>query len=182
MRRLAIALIHHPVVNRQGEIFTTTLTNLDLHDIARSARSYGLEAFYIVHPFEGQRALAERICRHWIDGPGGVRIPSRREALSVVRFVPDVAAAREAFGDPELWTTAAQPRGEVTSYGAARARLREPGRPVLVCFGTGWGLAPSFLDEADLRLSPIDAGTGFNHLSVRAACAITLDRLLGADR
>jgi hypothetical protein len=177
MRRVAVALIHHPVIDRQGAIFTTTLTNLDLHDISRSVRSYGLEAFFVVHPFAGQRALGERICRHWVEGPGGVRIPARAEALSVVRFAEDLDAVKRALDEPEIWTTAAQPRGTITDFATARAHLAGPGRPVVICFGTGWGLAPDFLDAADRRLAPIDPGTGFNHLSVRAACAITLDRL-----
>jgi hypothetical protein len=52
---------------------------------------------------------------------------------------------------------------------------------VLIAFGTGWGLAGELVESAELRLAPIAAATetGYNHLSVRAACAITLDRLLG---
>ena len=179
MRSVAVALLHHPVVDRAGEIFTTTITNLDLHDISRTVRSYGLAAFFVVHPHRGQRELGERIRRHWVEGPGGKRIPARKEALSVLRFADDLEEVRAAFGDFEIWTTAAQGRGAVVDFRAARAELAAGSRPVLLCFGTGWGLAPSFLDAADRRLAPIDAGAGFNHLSVRAACAIALDRLFG---
>ena len=38
-RRLAIALVHHPVLDKGGAIVTTALTNLDVHDLARSART-----------------------------------------------------------------------------------------------------------------------------------------------
>jgi hypothetical protein len=51
--------------------------------------------------------------------------------------------------------------------------------PVLLLFGTGWGLTEEVLAAADRRLEPIQGAGDFNHLSVRAACAITLDRLLG---
>ena len=53
---------------------------------------------------------------------------------------------------------------------------------MLVVFGTGWGLAPEVIRSADAILEPIRASieTRYNHLSVRSACAITLDRLLGA--
>jgi hypothetical protein len=180
VRRAAVALLHHPVLDRQGEIFTTTITNLDLHDISRTVRTYGLEAFFVVHPFEAQRALAERIKRHWVEGPGGVRIPPRREALAILRLARDLDEVRQSFGEAEIWTTAAKAHGPVTDFSEARARLERPGKPVLLCFGTGWGLAPSLLEGADLRLAPIDAGHGFNHLSVRAACAIAIDRLFSA--
>lgn len=184
MRKVAIALIHHPVLGRGGEILTTTLTNLDMHDMSRTTRTYGLEAMFIVHPLSSQCVLAERILTHWVHGAGGKRIPDRAEALKVVRIVPDLEAAQSALGEgTELWTTAARatPDAPITRYVDARARILEDGPPVLVCFGTGWGLTHEFLEGADLRLEPIAGArsAGFNHLSVRAACAITIDRLLG---
>jgi tRNA (guanine37-N1)-methyltransferase len=51
-------------------------------------------------------------------------------------------------------------------------------RPFLLLFGTGHGLAQEVLERADLALPPIRPGS-YNHLSVRAACAIILDRLFG---
>ena len=66
-------------------------------------------------------------------------------------------------------------------YAEARLRLARSERPVLILFGTGWGLAGEIVAAADVRLEPIRAtpDEGYNHLSVRAACAITLDRLRG---
>ncbi len=182
---LSVALVHHPVLDRQGGVVTTAITNLDLHDLARSARCYGARAFFVVHPIEAQRLLAERVREHWVGGSGKRRIPDRATAMELLQVVPaleDVYAAlggREAI---EVWTTAASARGgEVTSYPIARDRLEQSGRPVLVLFGTGWGLTGEVVRGADVRLAPIRAAaeTGYNHLSVRAACAITLDRLLG---
>ena len=46
-------------------------------------------------------------------------------------------------------------------------------------FGTGWGLAPEVMARADLRLAPVLGPTDYNHLSVRAAAAVILDRLRG---
>jgi hypothetical protein len=183
-RRVAIALVHHPVLDRDGGVITTAVTNLDVHDIARSARAYALEAVYIVHPIEAQRELVEKVRLHWVEGGGAKRIPDRKEALALIRVVASLDEAVAAFGGadgpPELWTTAAKARGEVGSYGALRARLAEPGPPVLFLFGTGWGLTHELQERAAVRIAPI-AGVGpWNHLSVRAACAITLDRLLGS--
>ena len=37
-----VALAHHPVLDKDGRIVTTAVTNLDVHDIARAARTFGL--------------------------------------------------------------------------------------------------------------------------------------------
>jgi hypothetical protein len=182
---LALALVHHPVLDKDGGVVTTAITNLDLHDIARSARTYGARPFYVVHPIEAQRLLAERVRQHWVEGSGRQRIPDRAEALDQLRVVASLEDAYEALGGRDaidVWTTAASSRGaEVTSFADARERLGGTARPTLILFGTGWGLPPSLIAAANLRLEPIRAAadTEYNHLSVRAACAITLDRLLG---
>ncbi len=180
-----VVLLHHPVLDRDGGIVTTAMTNLDLHDMARSALTYGAAALWIVHPIEAQRELAGRIRAHWVEGSGKRRIPDRAAALEIVRVapsLPDVFAALGGRGSVELWTTAARARdGDVLPYAGARARLEATGKPVLLTFGTGWGIAPAVLEDADVRLEPIVGapGSGYNHLSVRAACAISLDRILG---
>ena len=185
MKGLALALVHHPVLDRQGGIVTTAITNLDLHDMARSARTYGAEALFIVHPIEAQRLLAERVREHWVEGSGKRRIPDRAHAMDLLRVVPSLEDAYQALGGRgaiEVWTTAASARGRaVTSYAEARERLAAVERPVVILFGTGWGLTGEVVAGADVRVAPIRAraDTGYNHLSVRAACAITLDRLLG---
>ena len=56
-RRLAIALVHHPVLDAKGDTVTTAITNLDVHDLARSARTYGCSDYFIVHPITAQRDL-----------------------------------------------------------------------------------------------------------------------------
>jgi hypothetical protein len=183
MRQVSIALVHFPVVGRQGEPITTAVTNLDVHDLSRSARTFGLQNVFIVHPVEAQRTLIERVREHWVTGSGARRIPGRADALRLVRVVPTLESAVSELSvsgeAPELWTTAAQAHGEVCSYAEARARVATEGPPVLLIFGTGWGLAPSILAQASLRLEPIRGAGPWNHLSVRAACAISLDRLLG---
>jgi hypothetical protein len=184
-RRLAIALVHHPVLDAQGETVTTAITNLDVHDLARSARTYGCSDYFIVHPITAQRDLVERICAHWSEGSSGKRIPDRKVALSLVRVVTSLEEMVERLGGRdavELWVTAARSvSGAPLDSATARARLDGEGKPVVILFGTGWGLARSVIDSADAVLAPVRAAeaTGYNHLSVRAACAITLDRLRG---
>ncbi len=188
MKELHLVLVHHPVLDREGGVVTTAITNLDLHDMARSGRTYGATHLWIVHPITAQRALAERIQSHWVDGSGGRRIPDRAIALAILRIVPALEdvyrgiAGEAGRAGLELWTTAASAKhGDLTTWPAAREQLEAASAPVALLFGTGWGLAPDVLRDADVRIAPIDGakGSGFNHLSVRAACAIALDRLRG---
>ena len=98
---------------------------------------------------------------------------------------PTIAIVYAALGGRdaiEVWVTAARSAlGEPVTLRDARLRLEGDGKPVLLVFGTGWGLADEVIQAADVLLEPVRAreATGYNHLSVRAACAIMLDRLLG---
>jgi hypothetical protein len=183
-RRLAIALVHYPVLDGKGQVVTTAITNLDVHDLARSARTYGASDYFLVHPIAAQRGLVNRICEHWRDGSSGKRIPDRKLALELVHPVTSLDEIFAAFGgreEVEVWVTAARDLGPSLRLSEARAGLEVDGKPVLVVFGTGWGLADEVISGADALLEPIRAAatTGYSHLSVRAACAIVLDRLLG---
>ena len=64
------ALVHHPVLEKGGRVVTTAVTNLDVHDIARASRTYGLAGYFIVTPIAAQRKLVEEILGHWVTGAG----------------------------------------------------------------------------------------------------------------
>lgn len=181
-RRIAAVLVHHPVLDRAGAIVTTAITNLDLHDIARSAHTYGLERYYVAHPVAAQRELANRVRSHWTDGSGARRIPDRKPPMEGLTVLSSLDEALERF-DPaaELWVTSARRLPGAIGFSEARSRLAGEGPSVLVAFGTGWGLAPEVIERAAVGLEPIASprGDGYNHLSVRAAAAIVFDRLLG---
>jgi hypothetical protein len=183
VRRCAVALVHHPVLDGQGALVTTAVTNLDVHDLSRSARTYGCTDYFVAHPIAAQRELVLRIHEHWTQGSSGRRIPDRKEALGVLRVVASLDEAVDALGGRaavDVWATAARELGGALSFAEARARVQSEGKHVLLLFGTGWGLAPSVVESADALLEPIRAQIGdYNHLSVRSACAIVLDRLLG---
>jgi hypothetical protein len=179
------ALVHHPVKDRQGATVTTAVTNLDVHDIARSARTYGLRRYYVVTPIEAQHLLVQRIIEHWTVGAGRKRIPERHVALELCESTATLEQAiadvqRREGAPPKLVATAARPTVEraLTSFSDAREQLRSAPGPWLVLFGTGHGLANSVLAAADVLLEPIVGAGDYNHLSVRAAAAIALDRLL----
>ncbi|MBI2393273.1 MAG: RNA methyltransferase [Deltaproteobacteria bacterium] len=184
-RRLAIALVHWPVLDRSGATVTSAVTNMDVHDLSRSARTFGASDFFVTTPIEAQRTLVQTILGHWTHGSSAARIPSRKDALEIVRVVPQLDDAIAALGGRsavEVWVTAARTdagKPPLADYAAARARLRsDDARAVLLVFGTSWGLTPALVDAADERLPPIRGVSSYNHLSVRAACAITLDRLV----
>jgi hypothetical protein len=181
------ALVHHPVRARDGSTVTTAVTNLDVHDIARLARTYELTRYFVVTPIEAQRQLVERILSHWRDGPGKTRIPERAEALSRASVVASLEDAREAVrlaegAAPLVVATAARTmNGQSASYAEVAELADSDGAPLLVIFGTGHGLSDSVVAEADFVLPPIRGRGAYNHLSVRAAAAITFDRLLAPD-
>jgi hypothetical protein len=180
---LSVALVHHPVYDKHHKVVATALTNLDLHDIARSSRTYGLERFFIVHPVAAQRELAARIAGHWQGPEGAEKNDFRRQAIDLLEVVPDLPAAVAAIGarhgrPPVVCATAARDTvGTPVSFRAFAALSKE--RPALLVLGTGWGLTDELLATCDLRLPPIRGVGDYNHLSVRSACAIILDRLYG---
>ena len=189
-----VGLIHYPVLNRHGEVASTAVTNVDVHDLARAGRSYGVEKFFVVTPIALQQTLLGRVVHHWAEGNGATRIPTRALAFQRVEVVDDIATAvsriEEQTGQrPQVAVTGAGLRGGTTSFETVRRSIWEAaengGRPVFVLFGTGWGLAPEVIEKADIRLPAIDGppwAGGYNHLSVRAAAVVVMDRLLGASR
>ncbi|HEY6838163.1 MAG TPA: RNA methyltransferase, partial [Geobacteraceae bacterium] len=89
---VSIALLHHPVYDKNRQVVTTAVTNLDIHDIARSARTYGLHRYYVVTPVAEQQEMVERIRRHWLEGWGATYNPKRREALELIRLADGLEA------------------------------------------------------------------------------------------
>lgn len=159
------------------------MTNIDVHDIARSARTYGLRGYFVVTPIEAQHPLVARITDHWQTGAGAKRIPERAEALALVEICRSLDEAvteierREDGRRPRLVATSANGGPDRAGWSAEAERLRRDPQPVLLLFGTGYGLSDRVLRQADAVLEPLEGPTEFNHLSVRAAAAITFDRL-----
>lgn len=182
MADLHLALVHHPVYDKNGHVVTTAVTNMDVHDIGRSARTFGVSGFYVCTPVPTLQRLVRRIIRHWETGPGAEYNATRKEALSLVRLANDLESAvtdvERASGElPWVVATTAKEGPGRLGYSALRARLDRPGPPVLLVLGTGWGLTEVVLTRADAILEPIRGSAGYNHLSVRSAAAIMLDRV-----
>ena len=182
--RLYMALLHYPVYDKNGQVVTTAITNMDIHDIARSARTYGVKRFYVVTPVKALQKLALKILAHWEQGYGSQYNQTRKEALALARLKDTldevvIDVEQECGSRPQLVVTSARPGGKRTSFAQLREMLIRDSDPCLLLLGTGWGLTDTVLAQSDYLLEPIDGGTDYNHLSVRSAAAIILDRLLG---
>lgn len=182
--KLDLALIHYPVWNKKQEIIGSAVTNLDIHDIARAGKTYGVSNFHIVTPFADQQKLVGEIIEHWRYGYGARHNNDRQEAFSIVKVcarLDDIYDEYTRNGERRPLTLATSARAlpeQQMSYGMLRHRLVD-GEHCLILFGTGWGLALEVVGNVDAFLPPIGGGLTYNHLSVRSACAIILDRLLG---
>ena len=175
-------LVHYPVVNRHGEVIGSAVTNLDLHDIARAGKTYGVHTYWVVTPFQEQRDLVDEIVQHWTKGYGATANPDRRSALELITAAGDleevIVKATAKFGHrPTILATCAHEQDKTIDFTAVRQGLLE-GRPYLLVFGTAWGLAPEVMAWVDAVLPPLRGRSEFNHLSVRSAASIILDRLL----
>lgn len=183
--QLFAALIHYPVLDRRGRIVTSAITSLDLHDAARSARTFDLGAVFIVHPIPEQREFARTVIEHWRSEPARNFDSRRIEALETLRIVPNLDQAIDEASQlcagalPLLVHTSARTTGAISAR-ELRARLDAPDAPhAMLLFGTGFGLAPAVMERSDIALNGIRGRGDYNHLSVRAAFAIILDRLRG---
>ena len=183
MGKVYAALLHYPVCNRNGEVITTAVTNLDIHDIARSAATFGLDGYYIIQPDQEQQEICREILKFWQEGYGLKYNPDRAKALATVALSNDLA---ETVADitlkegvtPKLVVTSAKIHENTVSFFDLRDKIEKDG-VYLILFGTGWGLAKEVMDKADYCLPPIKGSGEYNHLSVRSAAAIVFDRLLG---
>jgi len=183
--KVYIALIHYPVYNKDLKKIVTAFTNLDAHDIARAGKTYGVKKFYLVNPVSDQRELVKKVIDHWTVGPGVNFNPTRKEALEIVEvnesieeIIDDIEKTENVR--PKVVVTDARIKSEMVGYKKLREKIFNDDKPFLILFGTGWGLTEEVINSADYILKPVKGYNDFNHLSVRSAAAIILDRLLSS--
>jgi tRNA (guanine37-N1)-methyltransferase len=182
--RTHVALVHHPVVDRTGAVITTALTNFDIHDLARSALTYGLAGYHIVTPITSQREKAMHIASLWMADEQGEH---RARALQLVHTAESIdtvlAELTTSAGPPLVVATSARlgsfPTAERRTSAELVAEASNRPTPMLVLLGTGWGLAEPLIPSVSRVLAPIEGASEWNHLSVRSAGAVLLDRLFG---
>ncbi|MGB9613495.1 MAG: RNA methyltransferase [Candidatus Margulisiibacteriota bacterium] len=178
-----IALLHYPVYNKRKEIVATCITGFDLHDIARSALTYAVKKYFVVNPLPTQREFARRIFEFWMDEESLEFNWTRAEAFKLISIKASleevISEVRKEEGQkPILIATSARKRGTIT-FEKLKVKIQKEASPYLILFGTGWGMAEEIFEKADMVLEPISGVSDYNHLSVRSAVAIILDRLLG---
>ncbi|MEG0797915.1 MAG: RNA methyltransferase [Acidaminococcaceae bacterium] len=184
MANLYIGLVHYPIYNKHMEVIATAVTNFDIHDIARTARTYDVKRYFLIHPLEVQAEIIKTITEYWQHGYGKTYNPDRNNALERVQYLPSIAEAIEAVTAlegqrPLTITTDARTYPNTVSYQAMRVKLQTEEQPLLVLFGTGFGIEQSVMNSFDYILEPIYGAGDYNHLCVRSAVAIILDRLAG---
>lgn len=178
MKKFSLALLHHPVLNKRGEIVTSSISNMDIHDISRVSSTYGLDKYFIVNPDPGQLAFAKEMLSFWQEGYGKTYNEDRSHALALIRLVENLDQIKEEYGPYTLVATSAREiEGAVEIEDLASRAKKNPDERFLLLFGTGWGLSDQVFQAADLILKPIKSKTSYNHLSVRSAAAIIIDRL-----
>ncbi|MFC1841417.1 RNA methyltransferase [Thermodesulfobacteriota bacterium] len=181
--RLYIGLVHYPVYNKNREKIASAVTNLDLHDLSRLSRTYGVNRYFVITPLSDQRELTERLIDHWKTGFGASYNIDRKEAIKVIKITSSLNASIEEIKkieseEPVVVATCASKTGRIISFAEAKDLINSDS-PVFLLFGTAWGLHSEVLEAADFVLAPIEGNSDYNHLSVRTAAAIILDRLIG---
>lgn len=183
---LSFCLMHYPVMLDEKKSGASSLTNLDIHDIARISRSYAMGPFYVVTPLEDQMRLLEDILRHWTQGSGSRTNVDRAKALSLVspatsldEAIRHLETARgqevRVVASSAAWPSGKKARAPLTPLEVRRWAFEGP---VILCLGTAQGLAPEVFGRCHGQMRPLRF-LGYNHLSVRSAAAILADRILG---
>lgn len=187
--KIAVGLLHHPIYDRQKKVVATNITNLDVHDIARACRVYGVERYYLIHPMQEQLMFVSRLLEHWRIGDGARFNPMRRTALTMVHTAESLDAAVADWrgsSEDETWLVSTHARTlegvPAIGFRDLRQKIAEKADTRLfLLFGTGFGLTEEVMRGCTYLLEPIRGASAddYRHLSVRSAVSICLDRLLG---
>lgn len=183
-----IGLVHGPIKSKDGSEITTSVTNLDIHDIARTARTFSFKRYFLITPIKNQQSMVKKILGFWETDSGLIYNPDRKNALSEAEVIDSIEDAIKKITEiegrkPCVVVTGANFDKYDGKEKDLMQKLRLDGTPMFLLFGTGWGLTAPVVEQADFRLEPIFgiADDGYNHLSVRSAVAIYCDRLARAS-
>ncbi|HHE39269.1 MAG TPA: RNA methyltransferase [Candidatus Cloacimonetes bacterium] len=175
-----LGLVHHPVYNKFRKVVTTSITNLDIHDISRSCLTFGVKSFFIINPIPTQKLMLNRILKFWKSEIANEYNPDRVNALSIINYAESIESSIQQIKKQEevdpiiITTTAVKQKNHLKFEEYHKLKIN---KPVLLLFGTGNGLTDQVHNLADYILEPIYGVQNYNHLSVRSAAAIVLDRL-----
>jgi len=181
-----VALMHDQVQLKDNRVGTSSVTSLDVHDIARSAITYGLKKYFVVTPLQDQKKIVTTLLDFW-EAEGKAYNVHRHRAVQLVQlmnsFEETIEHIKQETGKaPIVIATSARSseRGFQITY-TDQELIWKQDRPVLLLLGTGSGLSEELLKRCDYLLGPIKGLSDFNHLSVRSAAAVIFDRWLGIN-
>lgn len=180
-----VAVMHTQVIIKGGTVGQTSIPSIDIHDIARACASYGIKNFFIVSPLLDQQKIVATFMEFWLSPDGAKYNENRHQAISsivpVLSYDEMINAIREKEGqEPLIVCTSArnvEHKQQIDYF--SQKTVWEQEKPVLFLFGTGQGLSDELVQKSDFVLAPIKGLTDYNHLSVRSAVSIILDRWLG---
>jgi len=182
-----VALVHWPILGKTGESVATSVTHFDIHDIARVSKAYGAKKYFIIHKMQEQLMYVSRVLNHWQVGEGAGLNPMRQQALAGIELSESIEQAVAKITSlegrkPKVVATAARSLNTHNLVSFRELRDSFSNEPILVLFGTGYGLTPEVLEQACALLEPIKGAShqDYRHLSVRSAVSICLDRLFGS--
>lgn len=185
-----VALLHGDMRLKDGRVGNTSVTTIDIHDIARSSTTYGVKNFFIVTPLIDQQSLVATMLEFWQESSKGESYNKQRHnALQYVRVKNHLDEVIQAITEKEgvppvvIGTSARQSDmlAPLITY-FDQEKVWKTKRPVLFIFGTGYGIDELLLKKCDFVLPPLQGFSNFNHLSVRSAVGIILDKWLGVSR
>lgn len=127
--------------------------------------------------------MAQSIIDHWTTGVGSALNPDRKNALELIRvtstFEQVVQQIKCDRGEPvvSIATSASASSDTLIGTKAIQHKLESNASHVIV-FGTAWGLSDEIMKQCDYILAPVRGQGDYNHLSVRSAASIYLDRIV----
>lgn len=175
-----VGLVHHPVYNKFRKVVTTSITNLDIHDISRTCLTFDVKIFFIINPIQTQKQMLNRVLKFWKSEIANEYNPDRVNALSIIKYAESIESSIQKIKKQEevdpiiITTTAVKQKNQLKFEEYFKLKIN---KPILLLFGTGNGLTDKVHNLADYILEPIYGVQNYNHLSVRSAAAIVLDRL-----
>ncbi len=182
------ALLHNDVMMPDGKTGESSVTSIDIHDIARSSATYGIKHYFLVTRLEAQQKIIDKFLNFWHE-TGDLINENRSFALKNVSWKCELKEVIEKITKenngiaPICIATSSRreiPHKNMISF-FDQGKIWKLNRPVLFIFGTAHGISPKIMEKIEFRLHPIEGMEEFNFLSVRSAAAIIFDRWFGIN-
>jgi tRNA (guanine37-N1)-methyltransferase len=182
------AILHNDVMMPDGKTGESSVTSIDIHDIARSSTTYGIEHYFLITRLQAQQKIIDKFLNFWHEN-GELINENRSHALKNVSWLPELDDVIEKIKnendgiDPVCIATSSRreiPHKNMISF-YDQGKIWRLNRPILFIFGTAHGISPKIMEKIEFRLCPIEGMKEFNFLSVRSAAAIIFDRWFGIN-